>query len=95
MSVGHRCEKIGINTKRPHLEHHKPLIPRNAYFGGRVNAAKLYYKCIGLEEIKYLDITSMYPYTMSAPQYFYPIKAPQILKKGRDDMLPIDDLFGL
>ena len=88
-------KKMGINTKRPDLEHHKPLIPRNAYFGGRVNAVKLYYKCTGDEQIKYLDITSMYPYTMSAPQYFYPIKAPRIFKKGRDVMLPIEDLFGL
>ena len=55
-----------INTNRPHLEHHKPLIPRDAYFGGRVNAVKLYYKCVGTAEIKHLDITSMYPHVMSA-----------------------------
>ena len=56
---------------------------------------KLYYKCTGVEEIKYLDITSMYPYTMSAPEYLYPIKTPRILKKGRDEMIPIQEIFGL
>ena len=56
---------------------------------------KLYYKCIGDEIIEYLDITSMYPYVMSADQYDYPIKVPSILKKGRDILLPIEELFGL
>ena len=32
---------------------------------------------------------------MSAPQYMYPIKVPTIVKKGRDEMLPIEELFGL
>ena len=40
-----------INIKRPDLEHTKPLQPRGAYFGGRVNAAKLYYICQGFEKI--------------------------------------------
>ena len=88
-------KKMGINTNRPDLEHCKPLKPREVYFGGRVNAVKLYYKCVGTETIDYLDITSMYPHVMSAPQYYYPVKTPTILKKGRDTMLPIQDLFGL
>ena len=88
-------KKMKIETNRPDLEHHKPLVPRDAYFGGRVNAVKLYYKCIGDEIIEYLDITSMYPYVMSADQYDYPIKVPSILKKGRDILLPIEELFGL
>ena len=37
----------------------------------------------------------MYPFVMSAPQFFYPIGHPVILKKGRDQFLPLDDLFGL
>ena len=87
--MGHRYEEMKIETNRPDLEHHKPLVPRDAYFGGRVIAVKLYYKCIGNEIIEFLDITSMYPFVMSAEQYFCPIKVPTILKKGRDIMLPI------
>ena len=60
-----------------------------------MNAVKVYYRCDGDETIDYLDITSMYPHVMSAPQYYYPIKTTRILKKGRDTMLPIDKLFGL
>ena len=74
-------KKMNIETNRPNLEHYKPLVPRDAYFGGRVNAVKLYYKCTGDEIIEYLDITSMYPYVMSASQYFYPVKVPTIFEK--------------
>ena len=87
---------MGINTNRPDLENCKPLIPRDAYFGGHVNAVKLYYNCEGTETINGLDITSMYPHTgtMSASQYYYPIKTPTILKKGQDAMLPSNGLLG-
>ena len=90
-----------INTHRPDLEHKKPLIPREAYFGGRVNAVKLYYQCEGEERIHYMDITSMYPFVMSDPMYDYPIGEPTIFVKGRDVMpdpwLSCDEIgiFGL
>ena len=32
---------------------------------------------------------------MSAPQFFYPIGHSVILKKVRDEFLPLDDVFGL
>jgi len=84
-----------INIKRPDLEHMKPLQPRDAYFGGRVNAAKLYYLCQGPEKIHYMDVTSMFPFVMSSPAYFYPVKEPTILVKGRDTLMPIDKVFGV
>ena len=34
-----------IDTRRPGIEQMKPLQPCDAYFGGCVNAVKLYYKC--------------------------------------------------
>ena len=36
------------------------LNPKDAYYGGRANATKLYYKTEGEEKIKYKDVTSMY-----------------------------------
>jgi G:T-mismatch repair DNA endonuclease (very short patch repair protein) len=87
------------DVERAHAERHeqyKSLIPREAYFGGRVNAVKLYYRCEGVEKLHYMDVTSMYPAVMSLPQYRYPIGAPTILKKERDDVfVPLEDLFGL
>ena len=46
-----------IHTKRPDLEHIKPVQPCDAYFGGCVNASKLYHKCEGLEAIHYMDVS--------------------------------------
>ena len=40
------------------------LIPRDAFFGGRTNCTKLYYKCKPGEVIKYIDVCSLYPTVM-------------------------------
>ena len=37
-----------------------PINPRDALFGGRTNAFKLYHKCKSDEKIKYCDFTSLY-----------------------------------
>ena len=39
-----------------------PLTPANAFFGGRVNALRLYHDCADDEEIKVVDFTSLYPW---------------------------------
>ena len=38
------------------------LEPRDALYGGRTNAPKLYHRCPGDEQIKYADFTSLYPH---------------------------------
>ena len=77
------------------LIHRVPLNPRDAYFGGRTNAIKLYYEVDEMERIHYIDITSMYPSVMSHPDNFDPVGPPTILKKHRDVFVPLDELFGL
>jgi hypothetical protein len=37
-----------------------PLEPREAFFGGRTNAAKLYHQCEEDEKVRYVDFTSLY-----------------------------------
>ena len=44
------------------LELVPPLNPRDAFFGGRTNAATLYYKATEGEQIRYVDVTSLYPW---------------------------------
>ena len=39
-----------------------PLQPREAFYGGRVDCCKTYYKASDNEVIKYFDFTSLYPY---------------------------------
>lgn len=39
----------------------EPLNVRDAFYGGRTNAARLYYKCTEAERIDYADFLSLYP----------------------------------
>ena len=44
------------------LKFSPPLQPREAFYGGRVNASKLYHEVGVHEKIYYYDFTSLYPY---------------------------------
>jgi hypothetical protein len=71
------CKKNKINPKgdlpKLYLE---PLIPREAYFGGRVNCTKMLYKCDGSGLLYYMDVTSMYPFVMCA--FKFPTGKPDV-----------------
>ena len=67
------------------------LNPRDAFFGGRTNAAKLYHKIKPTQKIHYIDFTSLYPYVNKKSKY--PIKHPEIITNpGTTD---ISEYFGL
>lgn len=66
------------------LEIMDPLEPRDAFFGGRTNAATLYHKAdqsIG-EQIKYVDVTSLYPWVNKNGEY--PIGHPEVITRPSD-----------
>lgn len=71
-----------------------PLDPRNAFFGGRTNAVKLYHKCKENERIHYMDVCSLYPFVNKFCKY--PIGHPK-LYIGHDECskLSLDSLEGL
>ena len=54
--------------------------PREALFGGRTNAAKLYHRVEGNEKIEYLDICSLYPHVME--HHEYPVGHPTIITEN-------------
>lgn len=54
-----------------------PLDQREAFFGGRTNATKLYHKSEGEEKICYKDICSLYPYICKYG--IFPLKHSKIL----------------
>ena len=58
----------------PHIE---PLQPRDAFFGGRTNAVKLHHVAAEDEQIRYIDICSLYPYVNKYCKY--PIGHPEII----------------
>ena len=47
----------------------KILCPRDAFYGGRTNAIKLYYDCETGERIWYVDFTSLYPWVNKYCEY--------------------------
>lgn len=86
------------NLKFPNdLEKFVMLQPRDAYYGGRTNAVKLYYECTGDEKIHYIDVTSMYPTVMASSEFFYPTGHPEFRRACDPDMplLPLEELFGM
>jgi G:T-mismatch repair DNA endonuclease (very short patch repair protein) len=66
------------------------LNPRDSFFGGRTNATKLHYKVQGEEKVKYVDFTSLYPYTNKYGRY--PVGHPEIITQ---DFGEIKDYFGI
>ncbi|XP_046382273.1 uncharacterized protein LOC124153218 [Ischnura elegans] len=71
----------------------KPLDPRDAFYGGRTNALRLYHKARENEgeQIKYLDICSLYPFVNKYRPY--PIRHPTIYVGA--ECPPLDELEGL
>ncbi|KAK4874279.1 hypothetical protein RN001_013639 [Aquatica leii] len=87
------CNIRNFVENNNHLKN-PPLNPRDAFFGGRTNAAKLYHKCNNLEKIFYFDITSLYPYINKYAKY--PIGHPTIyIGHNSCSKLPINTVEGL
>ena len=68
-----------------------PLEPREAFFGGRTGAVALHAVAGEGEEIRYVDVTSLYPWVnKNCP---YPIGHPKIITQPVDQSL--ESYFGL
>ena len=53
--------------------------PRDAFYGGRVNATRLYHSVNEGEMIKYVDFTSLYPWVNKYAKY--PTRHPEVITK--------------
>ena len=73
----------------------EPIEPRDALYGGRCNAVKLYHEVdeTSNTEIKYVDVCSLYPYVCKYGKY--PIGHPTVLTKESIDMENIQQYTGL
>ena len=81
----------------------EPLLPRDAYYGGRTGACKMYYKAKPGEKIYYVDFTSLYPAVMHRGQGSrsenvkgqngFPIGKPTIITNPEDQ--DITNYFGI
>lgn len=64
----------------------EPLNPPDAFFGGRTNAYRLYYKVQRGEKIFYYDYKSLYPYVNKYGRY--PVGHPEIISQP-----PVEDVL--
>ena len=69
----------------------EPLEPRQAFFGGRTGAVALHAVAQKNEQIRYVDVTSLYPWVNKNATY--PIGHPSIITNPRNQ--DINDYFGL
>lgn len=68
----------------------EPLRSRNAFFGGRTNAIKLFYEAKEGEILRLLDFKSLYP---TCNKYFtYPVKHPNVYTSNFPSILDVDGL---
>ncbi|XP_028405740.1 uncharacterized protein LOC114528308 [Dendronephthya gigantea] len=74
-----------------HYEVIDPLQPRDAFFGGRTNAAQLFHKCEEDEKIRYLDYTSLYPFCNAMMRTV--VGHPRIIRENFDQ--DVSNYFGL
>lgn len=81
----------GLQERVDNMSWVTPLNPRDAFFGGRTGLAKCHYKVTEGEEIRYNDVTSLYPYINKYGTY--PIAHPQIVVNPMNQN--ISDYFGL
>ena len=82
------CEFDSLNLSNSNYS--TPLNPRDALFGGRTNALKLYHKCMPGEKIYYNDFTSLYPYVQKVGKY--PVGHPIRIV---DNFESVENYFGI
>ena len=73
------------------LEIVTPLVPRDAFCGGRTNATRLHYVAGTDEKIKYVDFTSLYPYVNKYGRY--PVGHPTIITENFSDVSEYEGLI--
>ncbi len=66
------------------MELTSPLKPRDAFFGGRTNATKLFYEAGQGEKMYYADVTSLYPFVNKYKKY--PIGHPTVITENFGDI---------
>ncbi|XP_063435835.1 uncharacterized protein LOC134716758 [Mytilus trossulus] len=80
----------GLKLFAGNLDIEERLDPRLAFFGGRTDTTKLYHKVENEDKIKYVDFTSLYPWTNKYCRY--PLHHPEIITK---DFEELGSYFGL
>ncbi|XP_022295019.2 uncharacterized protein LOC111105138 [Crassostrea virginica] len=83
----HFEKHISFNEFVKELDFQAPLNPRDALYGGRTNATRLYC-CEG--DMRYVDVCSLYPYVLKYKPF--PLGHPEVITKDFQDL---ENYFGL
>ena len=70
-----------------------PLKIRDSFFGGRVSPVKLFYEALEDEKIRYLDVTSLYPFITLSGRY--PTNHCDIITNHDDFDYTLESYYGL
>ncbi|KAJ8951329.1 hypothetical protein NQ317_017624 [Molorchus minor] len=70
-----------------------PINPRDAFYGGRTDATKLYYEVKPGEKIKYIDVCSLYPYICKTAKF--PVGHPDVFVGDECKNLNLNETDGL
>lgn len=73
----HKEQDAALHHYIDQLQLQDPLVPREAFFGGRTNAIRLYYQIAAGETIRYYDYTNLYPWVNKTGRY--PISHPHVI----------------
>ncbi|CAG2245162.1 unnamed protein product [Mytilus edulis] len=84
-------ENIDIKTFVDSVNYVTPLEPRNAFSGGRTEAFKLYHEAKDGEQIKYYDVTSLYPFINKTGKVV--LGHPTIITENFDDISKYEGLI--
>ncbi|XP_074026164.1 uncharacterized protein [Leptinotarsa decemlineata] len=85
--------ELCIFTEKHPLLAQLPLNPRDAFYGDRTDATKLYYKCEEGEKIKYVDVCSLYPFINKYGKY--PVGHPEVFVGEECNTLNLNDVDGI
>ena len=79
-----------INSRK--IKKYGAISIREAFFGGRTHNFYFNRECGDGEEIRYLDVTSLYPYVLVKNRY--PIGHPKLIEVFSETETDITDYFG-
>jgi len=80
-------------ASRPQLTQRLPLDVRAAFYGGRTNASRLYYKFFEDQCGHYADFTSLYPHINATIRY--PVGHPEVLLQPSMEKFKNGEYFGV
>lgn len=86
-------DQINLLTEKHPLLVHTPLVPQDAFYGGRTENIRTFYQVADKEKIKYVDVCSLYPWVCKYGKF--PLGHPKIYVGDKCEQLNLNEIEGL